>query len=225
MARRRRKGERLKRWVVCGLVVTVVLTIVLVKLDSALRPLIQNYGCQTVRRSAMIAVHQAVTNTLSQEPADYSQLITLSRGEDGRVLSSEANVSAINLLKSRIVGEISDRLKEVTDQRVRIPLGSLLGGSFFTGRGPYLPITVHSLGSVIATLSSSFESAGINQTCHRIYLNVEVAMTVVLPLERQWVTVSTDFLVCETLIVGEVPETFANLGVLGSEQKNFGEND
>ena len=108
-------------------------------------------------------------------------------------------------------------MQENGEQTVRIPTGNLIGGSFFVGRGPYLPFKIHSSGSVITTLENAFSDAGINQTCHRIYLNMTLSMTVLLPSERCHVELQTAFLVCETVLVGEVPQAYAHLNLNASQ--------
>jgi sporulation protein YunB len=142
-------------------------------------------------------------------------------------LSAEANVAAINLLKAEASASVTQQLNDHQIQKVNIPMGSIVGGSFFTGRGPFLPLDIHTGGSVITTLSGSFFDAGINQTCHQIYLNMTIYLTVLLPMERRMVELETEFLICETVLVGEVPESYTNIDFGNSEalSKIFGAND
>ena len=189
--------------------------------------MIQTYGTQAVRRAAMLSVHRGVEEVLADSQSAYGDLVEVTRGEAGNVLSAEANVSAINLLKSQATDAVIEKLGDYERLTIRIPVGSLIGGSFFTGRGPFLSFSVHNSGSVITTLYSTFTDAGINQTCHRIYLKMTVMATALLPTERRSVQVETEFLVCETVLVGEVPETYANLdfGEAESLCKIFGSSD
>ncbi len=215
------------RWAFGTVTATALLLFLFVKADGELRPMIQNYGTQAARRAAMLSVHRGVEEVLASAENQYGNLVTVTRGSEGNVLSAEANVPAINLLKAKATDEVIGRLNGYEIQTIRIPLGSLLGGSFFTGRGPFLKFNIHSSGSVITTLYSTFTDAGINQTCHRIYLKMVVMMSILLPLERRSVQVETEFLVCETVLVGEVPEAYANfnLGEAESLCKIFGASD
>ncbi len=222
------RAKRQYRRTIFGIVfATICLLGLFVKMDGELRPMIQTYGTQTVRRAAMLSVHHGVEQVLSEAESTYGDLIEVTRGEQGNVLSAEANVSAINLLKAKATDAVIEQLRGYEKRTIRIPLGSLIGGSFFTGRGPFLKFHVHNSGSVITSLYSTFTDAGINQTCHRIYLKMTVMATVLLPTERQSVQVETEFLVCETVLVGEVPETYADLELdqLESLRKNFGAGD
>lgn len=216
-----------RRWGILLLCAAIVFTVLFVHLDGQLRPLVQSYGIQAARRGAIMAVHRGVEEVLAGQEMAYSDLVTVSRDDSGRVLSAEANVAAINLLKSKASAAVTQQLTACENQTISIPLGSLIGGSFFTGRGPFLDLNIHSGGSVLTTLSGAFTDAGINQTCHQIYLNMTVYMTVLLPMERQSVELTTQFLICETVLVGEVPDSYTNLdfGETETLAKIFGSND
>lgn len=205
--------------VLCGLVVGVG------RLDSRLRPLIQIYGYMSARRSAMLAVHTAVERVLSQTELAYSEYITVVRSDEGRVLSAETDVVAVNRLKSAASNEAMKELSAREEQTTKIPLGSLIGGSFFTGRGPFLSVPIHTSGAVVATLTGEFTDAGINQTRHSLYLNMTVMMTAALPMERVYIELETQFLVCEAVLVGEVPDTVLQLDLGTGVDKFFGAGD
>jgi sporulation protein YunB len=143
----------------------------------------------------------------------------------GRVLSAQANVNAVNRLKAAVTDAVMTELEKREKQTVNIPLGNVIGGSFFTGRGPFLPITVYTSGTVISNLSSHFDDAGINQTNHRLQLDMTVMMTAALPMERVAVELTTSFLISETVIVGEIPGMVAGMDFGDELQNIFGAND
>lgn len=221
---RRRRTNRVLRGV-AFLLVAVLLVCGVGMVDSRLRPLIQNYGYMAARRGAMLAVHTGVETVLADETVNYSSLVTVYRSETGQVLSAEANVTAINRLKSRITNAVMQELSKREEQTVKLPLGSLIGGSFFTGRGPFLSVKIHTSGAVISNLTGTFTDAGINQTNHRILLDMTVMVTAALPTERVSLELSTQFLICETVLVGEVPETITQMDLGGEWSNIFGAND
>lgn len=221
--RRRRRTRR--RVTLCVLMVFVLLVIGVLAADSELRPLIQRYGQMSARRSAMLAVHTGVERVLSESDTAYRDLVVIERDIEGRVLSAETDVTAINRLKAAASNAVMEELALREKQEIRIPLGSLLGGSFFTGRGPFFSVTVHTFGTVITTLSGEFTDAGINQTNHSIYLDMTVMMTAALPMERTSIELTTRFLVCETVLVGEVPQTVLQVDFGDAVDKFFGAAD
>lgn len=222
MRRRRRRRRGAAFLLLVALLAAMIGAVVV---DSRLRPLIQNYGQMSARRSAMLAVHTGVEEVLSESETAYRDLITVERDAEGRVLSAETNVSAINRLKAAVSNAVMMELMSREKQVVRVPLGNLLGGSFFTGRGPFLPLHVHTAGTVITTLSGEFTDAGINQTNHSLYLDMQVMMTAALPMERMSIELSTRFLVCETVLVGEVPQTVLQVDLGDAMDKFFGATD
>lgn len=205
--------------------VAVLMVCSVVVVDNRLRPLVQSYGYMAARRAAMLAVHTGVEAVLADEVLGYTDLVTVERNSEGHILSAEANVNAINRLKAAATNAVMAELSAREVQTASIPLGNLVGGSFFTGRGPFLSMKIHSSGVVISNLSSEFGDAGINQTNHRISLDMTVMMTAALPMERVSIELKTAFLVCETVLVGDVPQTVLQLE-LGDAMRNiFGSND
>lgn len=219
MRRRRRRAA------LCLLAAVLAVVVGFVILDAQVRPLIQSYGQMSARRSAMLAVHTGVEKVLAQSDTGYRQLVVLERDDEGRVLSAETDVSAINRLKAAASNAVMKELTARERQTVRVPLGNLVGGSFFTGRGPFLPIGIHTSGTVITTLSGEFTDAGINQTKHSLYLNMKVMMTAALPMERVGIELETRFLVCETVLIGEVPQTMLQVELGDGIHKFFGASD
>ena len=136
----RRDYRRTARIGLCLLLVLFLLVAGIVSVDGRLRPLIQNYGYMSARRSAMMAVHTGVERVLSDESASYGDFITVLRNDEGRVMSAETDVAAVNRLKAAVSNAVMQELSSREKQVTRIPLGSLIGGSFFTGRGPFLPV-------------------------------------------------------------------------------------
>lgn len=207
------------------LAAAVLLIVGFAVVDSRLRPLVQSYGYMTARRGAMLAVHTAMEEVLSAEGNRYADFVTIERDATGAVLSAEANVAAINRLKAEATNAVMRELSARAVQQTTIPLGSLLGGSFFTGRGPFLRINIHTSGVVISDLSAEFLDAGINQTNHRISLDMTVMMTAALPMEKVSIELDTTFLVCETVLVGAVPQTVMQLDFGESLRNIFGAGD
>lgn len=214
MKRYRNRRRKVFRVVFAALIAVFLLLVAFLRIDSRLRPLIQDYGIQSVRRSMVLAIHNGVEAVLSEQGVTYGELVKIERGSDGQILAAHADVAAINLLKSAVSSAVNERLTRYQNQTVSIPMGSLIGGSFFVGRGPFLKVNINSHASIVTTLSNSFTDAGINQTCHRIHLNLKAYASVILPLERRSFELETEFLICETILVGDVPDTFASLSLL-----------
>lgn len=204
--RRKRRHKRLIRWI-AGLSM-VALAILL--LDIRVRPLLTEYALNAANWSAMRAINSGVEEVLGTGNEDYTSLVRLNVGEDGNVKSVETDVTAINRLKAHITDTVMTHLEQCRSRTVRVPLGSALGGSFWAGRGPFLPLKVETSAAVVATLTSRFESAGVNQTKHSLWLCLNTQMYVAIPGQRQSASLENEFLLAETVVVGTVPSYLRN---------------
>lgn len=138
----------------------------------------------------------------------YSKLVELKYGEDGRLTSISANSVEMSKLSAQIVKEIQERLSQIGDSTIQIPIGRMLGWSIFSGYGPKINIKILPAGNVKADFKSEFISQGINQTKHTIYIELNTEMVVIAPFLSETITVKNIVTVAETVIVGEIPNTY-----------------
>ena len=123
----------------------------------------------------------------------------------------------MNLLRAALVSDVLAALDGVDVSDIRIPLGSLLDLDVLWAKGPALRVHSMTVGTVDAEFSSEFSSAGVNQTLHRIWLQVDVPLTLILPGGPVETQLETRLCVAETVIVGQVPETYLQLSPGWSE--------
>ena len=205
--RRYRRGKRKKR-LFLFLLFFVLLGIVV---EWQLGTVVQDMAKSQVKQMSNNAINEAVAEELQKEGVDYESLIQIERAEDGGVLAVTSNVVKMNELKADISLSVQKKLKEVKERELSIPLGTLIGGDLFRGRGPKIPLHISTSGSVFTDFESSFTSAGINQTKHQIYLHIKTSIVVFIPGHNVTTEIETNTLIAETVIVGEVPEFFADM--------------
>lgn len=153
-------------------------------------------------------VTQAVNETIDSSEIRYDDLISFEKDNDGKITAVKSNMPEFNRLQSKILNVILERISEVSTRDLSIPLGSLTGANLLAGRGPLVSVRMQSVGSSTAHLENRFVSAGINQTKHQIFLDVDVSVAILLPGFSTATQVSNAFTVAETVIVGTVPETY-----------------
>lgn len=152
-------------------------------------------------------VTAVVEETLSSQPEAAALLLTVQRGSDGRVLSGTADMAAANRLRSQVATALLAEFQSQT-HTVAIPAGSLLGADALWARGPALHVRVLSAGTISTRLRSELHSAGINQTLYRLWLEVSVPLTVLLPGQRAETAAETQLCLAEAVIVGQVPDAY-----------------
>ncbi len=178
--------------------------------DSTLRPMVEGIGVQKATAIANTSVMRAVEQELSESGVSYADLVTVETSESGEVRALVCDVVRINQLKSRVSERVQNNLA-VDVIRVPIPLGNLFSGDLLSGRGPIINLRLIPYGSVIVNISNEFTSAGINQTLHRILMNVTTGVSIMMPVSSVSATVDTTICVAETVIVGRVPEYYTNI--------------
>lgn len=211
------KKARRKRRALTVLFAFLALTILLfIHFQRNVTRVLVSISEATMRASTTIAVNDAVYYTLSDEMR-YNDLVTVVRGESGDILSFSANALKINKIARDTASISQSNLKNLSLNGIPIPLGALTGIEAFAGLGPSIQFRIIPVSSVSCGFSSEFESVGINQTKHSIYLNVVADISIVMPSSTENFAVTTQILVGESVIVGKVPDTFLQSDIFGGK--------
>lgn len=209
-------GKRRKTGVI--LIFTAVLLLLsLVLLEIRIVPIVRSAAKAASVNIAETAVNEAVEEVLSQEGVTYENLCNITYNSANQLTSLSIDPVKINTLKSRISLHIAEKVSDIGNHEIRIPLGTLLGSELFSGRGPGLKFYVTLSANAVTDFSSKFESAGINQTRHQIMIDVTANIYVLSSKGNSGqVTVKTSVCAAETLVVGEVPQFYAGLDSVGT---------
>lgn len=191
------------------IIIVAFVSIIAVLLDRQMRPLIKSVVFSQAQTVSTNVINQVVADELSRLDIDYSDIVDIQKDDDGKILAVSTDMKKVNSLKSLMTLSIQDKISTMDMQKTKIPLGTFTGTEIFNGRGPKIPIDVTMSGSVIMDFKSEFVSAGINQTKHRLYLDVSSEVLAFIPGYPVNTVVKTSILIAETIIVGEVPAVFA----------------
>ena len=162
-----------------------------------------------IKTYATRSINYAVAETMNQS-ISYGDLINIVRDNNNNVSLIEANSVRINVLSKTMSRVVMANFLEFAKVPIKISLGSFSGVSILAGYGPTIAYNVNPYGEVYCYFTSNFESAGINQTYHKLYLMITINVYVVLPFEKLEMKSSSEVLLCETLIVGQIPEVYLN---------------
>ena len=189
----------------------VLFIIIFVIVSIQLRPIITNITQNVAKQMSVNAVNSTVTAELTKTNIKYDDMVNIERDNNGKVLAITTNTVKMNELKSAILTAVQHKLSDQHNE-VGVPLGTLLGSDFLHGRGPNVPLQLTLSGNVNGDFQSKFESAGINQTRHQIYLQIHMSVYSFIPGYNTTTEVTAGVAIAETIIVGEVPQTFVNIG-------------
>ena len=142
------------------------------------------------------------------EEIDTHNLIDYKYDTTGKIVAVNANISIMNKLNNKISQEISHKLDNLGTVLVDLPLGSFISNSFFSGIGPQIPVQIILLNNVSTEYHTEFSSTGINQTRHRIFINVTCNIGILSSLIKNEQEVKVQIPIAETIIVGNVPTTY-----------------
>ena len=155
------------------------------------------------------SINLAIAETMNQN-VSYGDLVKISKDDFGDISYIETNSVKINVLSKIMSKVVMHNFLEMAKSPIKISLGAFSGISIFAGIGPKIAYTVNPYGEVFCYFTSNFESAGINQTYHKLYLIISIKVNVVFPTKQVLVNSSSEVLLCENLIVGKIPEVYLN---------------
>lgn len=198
------------RWL--SVILSGVLLIVFISiLNARIRPIFSAMAVTQVTNAVTTAINDAITCGITSEQVTYDEMMMLEPDSDSGIIILSSNLDHANLLRARLLSLVSASVSELSEEDFSIPLGNLTDIGFLSGRGPSISFQILSTGAASAAFDHEFTDAGVNQTLHRIMLDLEVTVQVLLPGETLELPISTQVCVAETIIVGEVPGTYFEL--------------
>ena len=157
-------------------------------------------------------INDAIDQQIEAGDIHYDRIVYFEKDLNGRITALKTNMSEVNRLKTSTLNLINDEILALDTSDIGIPLGSLFVAEIFSGKGPIIPVEIISIRNSDAYFNSSFTQAGINQTLHQLSMSVLVDVSVLVLGEAASFTVTSEVVVAETIIVGDVPDTFFQTG-------------
>ena len=190
------------------IIMVIAFSTVKIVLD-AISPIFDALCEDKAKSIATIISNNEATNVMKDHT--YDELFTIEKDNDGNITMIKSNIIPINAIISDVAVKIQTSINERGRENIRIALGSFTGSKFLAGRGPGVPIRISSIGNVETDLRSEFSAQGINQTLHRVYLQVDCEVSILTPYNTISEKVSNQVLLIENVIVGKIPSAYYNL--------------
>lgn len=201
--KKRRSGRR-----VMVLLVGLAIGLGVVFLERRVMILVGQYARTRAEWYTTRLLNEAMETVLSDFAPQYEEVVNVTTDEAGNVMSVQANIETVNRLKSALSLEVAERLEETNSLTVSIPLFTLLGSRLWQGRGPRIEFPVPVGVSLLTDIDSTLSAAGINQTAHRIFLNVKANTFLAIPTAHTTVEVESSFAIAESVLLGGVPDAY-----------------
>lgn len=203
-------AHRKRGWLRWLLIAGLLLAAGLIAMEQNLSQTMLDMAFARAYSMAVETINRAVKEVTAQG-VTYEELIDAQTDAQGRISMLRANTMRMNELAARTALLAEEELNSAENQFVEIPLGAALGVRFLSGFGPRLEVQILPVGAVHTSFDTEFETAGINQTRHKIFLNLRATVSLIVPTGSQLVEVTSTVPIAESIIVGEVPDSFVDV--------------
>ena len=207
--RRNRKRHR-RATLFITLVLLATIGIAGITVNVNMRPAMGALATARIKSVAARAMNDAILASMSDEESYASLIEKYDNGE--RIYLLQANTLKMNTLATNCAQAAHDRIAQMGEQGIFIPIGTVSGIPFLAGMGPSIRVTFHPAGSITSKFNTEFVSSGINQTLYRVNLLLTANVALVMPGISETITVQAEAAIFESIIVGDVPNVYATIG-------------
>lgn len=211
----RRKNHKYISVIISIIFIIVIFDILIVFFDKRVMPQVTEIATIMAKTQTLNIINEKSVTILSQD-FKYDEMVKIEKDSQGNIILMQADTAKLNYIASKLSTECNAELSDMKNSAIKVPLGWMSDSSAFYSLGPKITVQIEPIGNIVTSYESKFESAGINQTRHKIYLNVDAKIKLKLPLKDQDTEVTTQIPVSDTIIVGKIPN--ATLGLPTNDQ-------
>lgn len=214
-------GRRFRIFLIRVCLVLLLILAGLALIRGRVYPVFRSLAQTHVKNTASDLINDAIAEQIEAGNIQYDRIVYFEKDLDGRITALKTNMSEVNRLKTNTLNLINDEILALEQSELGIPLGNLFFPEVFSGQGFAIPVQIIAIRNSDAYFTSDFTQAGINQTLHKLNMCVLVDVSVLVLGETSSFTVTSEVVVAETIIVGDVPDTFLQTGGLyGNKTEN-----
>ena len=201
--------RRIMRLLILVLIVTIIaFCLFRHKYHSVITALAQTQ----VKNASSDLINDAIDRQISNGTIQYDRMVYFEKDLEGKITALKTNMSEVNRLKTDLLNLINAEILAMDSDHLGIPMGSLVLPELFAGKGPMIPVQIITIRNSEAGFFSDFSQAGINQTLQKLNMQVSVDVSVLVLGEVSDFTISSQVVIAETVIVGQVPDMFLQTG-------------
>ncbi len=215
--------KRRRRWKLLVILLPVLAVWAFFGLRSRLWPVVRSLAKTQVINTASDLINDAILEQIMEGQIQYDRIVYFEKDLNGRITALKTNMAEVNRLKTETLNIINDEILAQDTEALGVALGSLILPEFLSGKGPQIPVRILAIRNSDAAFQSYFTEAGINQTLQQLSMDVIVDVTILVLGQTETFTVSSQMVVAETIIVGDVPATYLQTGgTYGTQRENPG---
>lgn len=186
----------------------IFITLIFFYLIKIVNPIIYSYGEANIQKLLVKSSNNAigkVTNNIT-----YDDFVKVTYDSNGDISSIKADTLKINQVSNNLAKLTQEEIDNISKLGLNIPIGTCSGIGFLSGKGSKINLSIEPIGNSSCNFYTTFEDAGINQTSHKIYVNIETEASLILPFGFQKIKKSTNYLLAECVIIGKIPNVYLN---------------
>ncbi len=214
MHKKRRYRKKVPFILLLPVFLVLVCVIAMIQFDRKILPQALAISHLQAKSKANSVIDNSINETLENMEIKSSDFFI--GNETGNIDSFSADTILINRFCTNVSQNIGKNLEALSDEMIEIPLGAVSGVYMFANLGPKISFTLMPMGESVVDYETSFTAVGINQTNFKIWINVNMGVQIVNPLIEEKVTLSRKLMLVDTVINGQVPESYLEFGNMGS---------
>ena len=205
----RSPGNRILRKTIKTAIIFIIAVFIFGTIIKSIEPVLEELCKNKARSIATIISNNEATKVMSRY--NYDDLVTIHKDQENNITMLESNVIVMNEIISDVPIYMQQELNNLDSEDLYIRLGTFTGSKLLSGRGPKVPIRISPIGDIQTDFKSEFKSTGVNQTLHRVYLEVKCRLSILTPFDTIEDEIVNQVILAENVIVGKIPDTFYNL--------------
>lgn len=216
----KKKFDKKIKMVITMLIILSIVFFIAYRTVMIIEPVFDEVASNKVKGITVQVSNETTKEVMEQY--EYSDLVTIHKDEQDKIVMIEINAVDINKIRSEIAGKMQEKINRMGNEELGIAIGSFTGIKIFIGKGPIVPIKITTIGDIETEYISQFKEAGINQTHHQICLNIKCTVGIMSPFATVTKTLKSQVVLAENIIVGDIPETYYNFnGLEGEDSLNM----
>lgn len=195
-----------------------MINIFIFALDRVISPTVIAVANAEMRAKSMEIINTAILEEYSKQ-FKYEDVINVEKDREGNITLLKADTLKMNKIANDVALNSQKELKKLGSHGIKVPIGYIFQNNILASIGPSVAVNMEPIGYIETRYQSEFESAGINQTRHKIYVQVYAKLKIIIPMKNDDIEVKSEVPIAETIIIGKVPDTSINLDLKGAGTK------
>lgn len=176
---------------------------------QVIEPILIQFTQSNAYTLALRSTEQAIRQNLGD--ITYSSIVSEVTDENGKIVALKTDTNALNKISNSLAISIEQNIDQIDESKIKIPLALFFNTGIFGGAGIRVSIETVPLGDTRIECISQFDSVGINQTRHRIILNIKTYFTIIAPVYLKNECYEKEVVLAETILNGDIPQTYYSL--------------